>query len=790
MSYFSKSMLLLIISAVLISCQQEERKEIHRPMDPWAFRSVLDKKPRMITLALDSAFYAAYDLETSRLYKAWEGGVELEGTAYTNKKNVQPSSWGATYYSDSLQQAEWVALQDGKNVIAGVRNNGYELRDNQIYIKHRIMLMAGDTIEIVEQPEFVSNEKGHPGLERRYETYDVPSGIELFFKTRDTSLALKSNGRTQYAMFFDPKPGQQPPNPEDAYDHLGRYWMEKSGCFTCHEFKDYTVGPSLEDIAQRYKGQKDMVEELMRRVREGTSGEWGEIMMTPHPDLSDREIRTMLNYIFTLEPEPAKEEVVNNNPEPEPKQETKAVAEVSKEKDKKEGPKPGFGAPLEGVHPSYDMTSLHNEDFQPRVGGLAFLPDGRLLVTTWDAVGAVYILDNFRPGDQGGLEVKRIAAGLAEPLGLEVVDGEIYVLQKHELTHLVDLDGDEIIDYYRPVANTWGVTDDFHEFAFGLVHKDDHFYLTLSLAMRLMSGERQKSDRGKTIKVSMDGEFEEINYGLRTPNGIGIGVDEELFITDNQGQWLPANKLLHVRQGDFHGMKWVLPDDLEEIPPTAPVTILLPTDEIGNSPSEPIYIHEGPYEGQMLHGDVSHGGIKRDFLEKINGEYQGAVFRFSQGLHAGINRLAWGPDGALYAGGVGMVGGWSWKGRQYGLHRLEYNGKSTFEMLAIRAQPSGFEVEFTQPLSEDHEISEADFMIQQWWYLPTADYGGPKMDLETLSISSLSLSEDRTKVHLEIPGLKEEHLVYFRLAEDLKSTTGDSLWSSEAWYTLNNIPDQ
>lgn len=533
-----------------------------------------------------------------------------------------------------------------------------------------------------------------------------------------------------------------------------------------------------------------MVEELMRRVREGTSGEWGEIMMTPHPDLSDREIRTMLNYIFTLEPEPAKEEVVNNNPEPEPKQETKAVAEVSKEKDKKEGPKPGFGAPLEGVHPSYDMTSLHNEDFQPRVGGLAFLPDGRLLVTTWDAVGAVYILDNFRPGDQGGLEVKRIAAGLAEPLGLEVVDGEIYVLQKHELTHLVDLDGDEIIDYYRPVANTWGVTDDFHEFAFGLVHKDDHFYLTLSLAMRLMSGERQKSDRGKTIKVSMDGEFEEINYGLRTPNGIGIGVDEELFITDNQGQWLPANKLLHVRQGDFHGMKWVLPDDLEEIPPTAPVTILLPTDEIGNSPSEPIYIHEGPYEGQMLHGDVSHGGIKRDFLEKINGEYQGAVFRFSQGLHAGINRLAWGPDGALYAGGVGMVGGWSWKGRQYGLHRLEYNGKSTFEMLAIRAQPSGFEVEFTQPLSEDHEISEADFMIQQWWYLPTADYGGPKMDLETLSISSLSLSEDRTKVHLEIPGLKEEHLVYFRLAEDLKSTTGDSLWSSEAWYTLNNIPDQ
>jgi cytochrome c len=47
---------------------------------------------------------------------------------------------------------------------------------------------------------------------------------------------------------------------------------------------------------------------------------------------------------------------------------------------------------------------------------------------------------------------------------------------------------------------------------------------------------------------------------------------------------------------------------------------------------------EGPYKGQMLHGDVTHGGLARDFLEKINGAYQGAVFRFTQGLEAGVNQ--------------------------------------------------------------------------------------------------------------------------------------------------------
>ena len=101
-------------------------------------------------------------------------------------------------------------------------------------------------------------------------------------------------------------------------------------------------------------------------------------------------------------------------------------------------------------------------------------------------------------------------------------------------------------------------------------------------------------------------------------------------------------------------------------------------------------MQDGPYKGQMLHGDVTHGGIKRDFLEKINGEYQGAVFRFTQGLEAGVNRLCWGPDGALYVGEVGMVGGWSWKEKQYGLQRMKYNGKPTFEMLAVRAKPQWF----------------------------------------------------------------------------------------------------
>ena len=135
-----------------------------------------------------------------------------------------------------------------------------------------------------------------------------------------------------------------------------------------------------------------------------------------------------------------------------------------------------------------------------------------------------------------------------------------------------------------------------------------------------------------------------------------------------------------------------------------------------------------------------------------------------------------------------MVGGWSWKEKQYGLQRMKYNGKTTFEMLAVRAKHNGFEIELTEPLDPKIELKETDFLVQQWWYLPTENYGGPKMGLETLKLKNVTLSQGRNHILLEIQGLKKEHVVYFRIPDTLKSRTGQSLWSSEAWYTLNNIP--
>jgi cytochrome c len=157
-----------------------------------------------------------------------------------------------------------------------------------------------------------------------------------------------------------------------------------------------------------------------------------------------------------------------------------------------------------------------------------------------------------------------------------------------------------------------------------------------------------------------------------------------------------------------------------------------------------------------------------------------------------VNRLAWSPDGQLYVGEIGVSGNWGHMTKKgmgkYGLQRLKFNGKTAFEMLAVRAKTNGLEIEFTEALGQGDGWNSADYLIKQWWYKPTENYGGPKMDEETLKVKSANVSPDRKRVFLEIEGIKTNHVVYVRLLNHFLSVNNQDLWTTEAWYTMNQIP--
>ncbi|ROT31772.1 family 16 glycoside hydrolase [Micromonospora sp. HM5-17] len=458
---------------------------------------------------------------------------------------------------------------------------------------------------------------------------------------------------------------------------------------------------------------------------------------------------------------------------------------------------PGDGLPLDAVHPNYTLTDLRPAGFEPQVTGMAWTADGRLVISTWggsDQVqGEVYILDNVT-GDTGPDQVtyRRVASGLREPMGVAVVDGTIYVSQKHELTELRDTDGDEVADEYRTVA-TWPFGGNFHEFAFGLLYRGGNFYLNLSVAINLggaTTDPQPAPNRGTSIVVNRrTGKVSYVAGGLRTPNGIGWGPDNALYVTDNQGGWLPASKLVRIEQDRFFNHYTNPAGPFDDNPVTRPV-LWLPQNEIANSPSTPVLLKKGPFRGQLLIGDVTYGGLQRAYLEEVDGVQQGAVFRHSQGLEAGVNEVSIGPDGAIYVGGLGAGGNWGQPGKlTYGLQKLTPNGTSTFDMKAMRATRTGFTIEYTRPLSTATIQNIArGYRLSQWRYAPTPAYGGPKVDEEQLTVTGVRVSADRKKVTLTVPGLKRDRVVHLRSPRPFTAANGEELWSTEAWYTLNEIP--
>ncbi len=79
--------------------------------------------------------------------------------------------------------------------------------------------------------------------------------------------------------------------------------------------------------------------------------------------------------------------------------------------------------------------------------------------------------------------------------------------------------------------------------------------------------------------------------------------------------------------------------------------------------------------------------------------------------------------------------------------------------------------------------------MKQWFYHPNEQYGGPKYDETVLAVSSVDVAADRRSLRLRIAGLKAGYVVYLRLADRLRSASGNTLWTAEAWYTLNAIPE-
>ncbi|MHC2991645.1 cytochrome c class I [Pontibacter sp. HJ8] len=80
----------------------------------------------------------------------------------------------------------------------------------------------------------------------------------------------------------------------------GEQLIAKSDCLACHKVDQKLVGPAYEDVAKKYEMNDKNVDYLAGKIIKGGAGVWGEIPMTPHPDLKEADAKEMARYILAL----------------------------------------------------------------------------------------------------------------------------------------------------------------------------------------------------------------------------------------------------------------------------------------------------------------------------------------------------------------------------------------------------------------------------------------------------------------------------------------------------------
>ena len=144
------------------------------------------------------------------------------------------------------------------------------------------------------------------------------------------------------------------------------------------------------------------------------------------------------------------------------------------------------------------------------------------------------------------------------------------------------------------------------------------------------------------------------------------------------------------------------------------------------------------------------------------------------------------PSGELFVGGTDR--GWGARGgKRFGLERVNWNGKTPFEICEMKAKPDGFELIFTLPADVETLAKTESYKMNSYDYIYQSGYGSPVVDKQDNVITKAVPSADGKSVRLYIDKMRKGK-VHELHVDGIKSATGLPVLHPRAYYTLNEIP--
>ncbi|KLU04069.1 large multi-functional protein [Rhodopirellula islandica] len=466
----------------------------------------------------------------------------------------------------------------------------------------------------------------------------------------------------------------------------------------------------------------------------------------------------------------------------------------------------------------YALDTLTRPDSTPwntwfRTTALDFFEDGRMAIAMhggdiWIVSGIDETLDELR--------WKRYAAGLYEPFGVKVVDGDVFVTCKDRLVRLHDSDGNAEADFYESFSADSDVSTNFHAFNFDLqTDPEGNFYYAKS------GHGADFALPGAVWRVSKDGkEREVVCTGFRTPNGLGTLPDGRITVSDNQGQWTPASKVSIAKPGTFHGWvptysipnKWE-PDggkiDIQKVvaPETFEQPLVWMPQAFDNSSGGEIWVDDerfGPLSNHLLHTSFGKGWMSMMMIQEVGEISQAAIVKLPFDFSTGIMRGRVNPhDGQVYATGLqGWNGGGRFGLEDGGVQRLRYTGTPPKMITDARVVAGGLELDLNFPVDAESVLEEDCVSIVQWDYLWSKAYGSdqylpgtaeteaPQIGTETLIPESVQVNgvpgeSGSSRLRLNLATLTPVDQLQLQLR--IQAEDGEA-FEEEVYWTIHVVP--
>ncbi len=436
-----------------------------------------------------------------------------------------------------------------------------------------------------------------------------------------------------------------------------------------------------------------------------------------------------------------------------------------------------------------------------RTSGFDFFPDGKsAALCTWN--GDVWIVKGI-DDKLDHLTWQRYATGLFQTLGLKIVNGEVYVLGRDQITRLHDLNGDGEADWYENFNNDCQVTPGFHEFEHDLqVDSKGNFYFAKGGPVNPGGSgfEKQSEDNGCIMKLTPDGQHLSIvATGLRAPNGMSMGPQDQITVSDNQGTWTPACRISFVTPGAFLGVpstSHMTPQPTNYGNPICWFPYVDGDYTTGDNSSGGAAWDTtnkwGPLDGHLIHLSYGTCSIFNTMIEQVDGIWQGGVVRFPLDFDSGIMRARFSPtDGQLYVTGLK---GWQTRAAKDGcFQRVRYTGKPVNLPTEMHVKRDGIAITFTSPLDPSSATDADNYATEQWNYIWSGSYGSPdvsrddpkKKGHDTVEVDTITLSADGKTVFLKMNDLKP--VMQMKTIIKIKAADGTPI-SCEVDNTVNKVP--